>query len=230
MTLATIQEPDSSTAFQVRAAPTSNHPIQLEAGGGHFCVAVQVEQSSVDVVGIDPASVRMQVKGLGTTEAIPPDPGSFSLGDANHDGLLDATMCFSSETLRSLFSKVIGTIHVLATIQFSLQDGHGFRASLPVDVVGPDGTLRPLLAPNPMRPAGVFTFVTTVAGAARLTLFDSHGRRVRTLLEVESLPPGYHDLSITPQGENGHALPSGIYFYRLETKEGVRTGRLTLLR
>jgi hypothetical protein len=132
--------------------------------------------------------------------------------------------------LPALFSKVSGSIHVLATIQFSLQDGHGFRASLPVDVVGPDGTLRPLLAPNPMRPAGVFSFVTTVAGAARLTLFDSHGRRVRTLLDVESLPTGYHDLSITSQGENGHALPSGIYFYRLETKEGVRTGRLTLLR
>src|SRR5207253_8379259 len=111
-----------------------------------------------------------------TTDAIPPDPGSFALGDENHDGLVDVTVCFGSEALRALFSKVTGPLHVLTTIQFSLQDGHGFRASLPVEVVGPDGILRPLLAPNPLRPSGVFTFVTTVEGIARLTLFDSRGR------------------------------------------------------
>jgi hypothetical protein len=44
------------------------------------------------------------------------------------------------------------------------------------------------------------------------------------------MPTGYHDLPIDTHDEDGRALPSGIYFYRLESAEGVRTGRLTLLR
>ncbi len=172
----------------------------------------------------------MEVKGLGSTDAIPADPLSFVVGDANRNGVPDVTACFGSETLRPLFSNVSGSLHVLTTIEFSLQDGHGFRASLPVDVIGPDGKLRPLMAPNPFRASGMFSFVTTVEGAARLTLFDGHGRRVRTLLDVASLPTGYHDLSVDHRDESGRGLPSGVYFYRLETREGIRTGRLALIR
>jgi hypothetical protein len=224
-TLATIEEADSSSAFEVRPALATSRPIQLVAGSGHYCVAMEIPDAPGRVIEIDPFSVRMEVKGLGSTDAIPADPASLVLGDANHNGVPDMTACFGSEALRPLFSKVAGSLHVLTTIEFALEDGHGFRASLPVEVIGPDGTLRPLMAPNPLRASGTFSFVTTVQGAARLTLFDGHGRRVRTLVDVESLPTGYHDLPI----DTG-ALPSGTYFYRLETKEGTRSGRLTLIR
>jgi hypothetical protein len=76
----------------------------------------------------------------------------------------------------------------------------------------------------------MFSFVTTIAGSVRLTLFDSRGRRVRTVLDEPSLPTGYHDIPIDARGEGGKLLPSGIYFYRLETLEGTRTGRLAIIR
>ena len=72
--------------------------------------------------------------------------------------------------------------------------------------------------------------MTTMEGVARLWVFDAHGSRVRTLLDVPMMPTGYHDVPVDTQDENGRALPSGVYYYRLETKEGTRTGRLTLLR
>ncbi len=229
-TLATIQEVDSSRAFAVGPAAAWSRAIQLVAGQGHYCVAIEIPDAPSRVVEIDRLSLRMEVKGLGTTDAVPADPASFALGDANGNGVPDVTACFGSEALRPLFSKVSGTLHALTTIEFSLEDGHGFRASLPVEVIGPDGTLRPLLAPNPLRASGAISFVTTVEGPARLTLFDGHGRRVRTLLDVGSLPTGYHDLPIEARGDTGRGLPSGVYFYRLETREGIRTGRLALIR
>jgi hypothetical protein len=225
-TLATIEE----VQFSRVEASASGHPIHLVAGSGRFCLVIEIPDAPSRVSEIDPLSLRMVVKGLGTTEAIPPDPASLVLGDANGNGVPDMTACFGSETLRALFSKVSGSLRVLATIEFALRDGHGFRASLPVEVIGPDGTLRPLLAPNPLRGSGVLSFVTTAEGPARLILFDGHGRRVRTLLDVESLPVGYHDLSVDPRADTGRELPSGVYFYRLETKEGIRTGRMALIR
>jgi hypothetical protein len=228
-TLAMVTWPDSASATQVRAVG-GPHPIHLEAGDGHYCVALETVDVPSTIVDMDPLTVRMVAKGLGSTDAIPADPASVVLGDANGNGVPDVTMCFGSEALRPLFSRVNGSIHVLTSIEFALMDGRRFHASLPLDVIAPDGTLRPLLAPNPMRPSGTFTFVTTVEGVARLTLFDSHGRRVRSLLDVPMMPTGYHDVPIDTRDQNGRALPSGIYFYRLETKEGIRAGRLTLLR
>jgi len=208
----------------------SSHPIHLEAGDARFCVALETVDIPSNISDLDPLTVIMTVKGFGSTDVIPADPASCVLGDANGTGIPDVSACFGSETLRLLFSRASGSIQTLASVEFMLRNGHVFRAALPLDVIAPDGTLRPLLAPNPLRPSGTFSFVTTVKGMARLTLFDGHGRRVRTLLDVPMMPTGYHDLPIDTHDSEGRALPSGIYFYRLETQEGTRTGRLTLLR
>jgi len=229
VTLARVVWPDSASASRVDAvgAPRAIH---LLAGDAHLCLALETVDLPSSISDMDPLTVRMVAKGLGSTDFIPADPTSVVLGDANRNGVPDVTVCFGSETLRLLFGGVRGSVHVMASIQFALQDGRSFQASLPLDVIGPDGTLRPLLAPNPFRVSGTFSFVTTAEGIVRLWLFDSHGRRVRTLLDVAAMPTGYHDVPIDTQDEDGRALPSGVYFYRLETKEGTRTGRLALIR
>ncbi|HYQ89049.1 MAG TPA: PKD domain-containing protein, partial [Candidatus Binatia bacterium] len=229
-TLARISEADSARAFDARVAPAQGQPIELEAGGGRYCVAMEIVDAPASIADIDRFSVRLRMKGLGNTSAISADPTTFLLGDANGNGIPDATACFTQEDLRRLFGNVRGRLRVSTTIEFSLTNGHGFTATLPVDVIGPDGQLRALMAPNPLRPAGMFSFVTTVVGEARLTLFDSHGRRVRTVLDEPSLPTGYHDVPIDARGESGKSLSSGVYFYRLETPEGTRTGRLAIIR
>lgn len=228
-TLATVYWPDSAAAFNAAQAVAGPHSVQLQAGGGHFCVGIEILDAPASVIEIDPSTVRMAVKGLGAIDAIPADP-RLTFGDANGNGIPDMTACFGSEGLRPLFSKVNGRIHALATIEFTLENGHVFRAPLAVDVVGPDRALSPLLAPNPLRPSGVFSFVTRIEGRARLQLFDSHGRRVRTLLDISSLPTGYHDLPIDTHDQEGRALPSGVYYYRLETVEGTHSGRLAVFR
>jgi hypothetical protein len=193
-------------------------------------VAVEIVDAPTSVLDIDRFSFRMEAKGLGSVDAISADPTRFDLGDADGNGIPDVTTCFSREALRRLFDKVSGRLRVDTTVGFSLLNGHGFRALLPVDVMGPEGSLAVLMAPNPFRAAGMFSFVTTRVGAARLTLFDARGRPVRTALETESLPTGYHDIPIDAREVDGTQLSSGVYFYRLQTLEGIRTGRIAVIK
>jgi len=229
-TLATISEPARARAFQAGGSSAIGRPIQLQAGGGRFCVALELLDVPADIANLDPSSVRMEAKGLGSTDVIYADPSTRVSGDVDRDGAPDVTLCFAREDLRRFFSRVTGALRTSATVSFSLSDGHGFSALLPVEVVGPDGSLRVLTAPNPLRPGGTLSFFTSRAGAARLTLYDSRGRRVRTLLAVSSLAAGYHDIAIDGRSESGGRLPSGVYFYRLEAEEGTRSGRIAILR
>jgi len=229
-TLARISWPDSARAFEARSAtPQASGPLRLQAGGGRFCVAVEIVDAPTSILDFDRFSFRMEAKGLGSVDAISADPTRFDLGDADRNGIPDVTACFTREALRRLFDKVSGRLRVDASVGFSLLNGHGFRAPLSLEVMGPDG-LEVLMAPNPFRNAGMFSFVTTRVGAARLTLFDARGRPVRTPLDTESLPIGYHDIPIDARGEDGTELSSGVYFYRLQTLEGTRTGRMAILK
>ena len=62
------------------------------------------------------------------------------------------------------------------------------------------------------------------AAAARLAVYDVLGREVR-VLAAGVLPAGLHRVRF-----DAGALPSGPYFYRLETPAGTQTRRMLLLR
>ena len=87
------------------------------------------------------------------------------------------------------------------------------------------------VTPNPLNPTGALTFSTVKAGRIRVTLFDIQGRRVRTLLDVAAAAPGTKQVRIggldVPDDEG---QPSGVYFYRIETADGVATGRFAIVK
>jgi len=226
-----IYEPGTARAFQPPSASLlPPGPIRLQSGGGHFWVAVEIPDAPFSIGDVDPFSFRIGVKGLGSTEVLYGDPTTFLAGDADGNGVPDAKIAFTREALRQLFANVKGDVNVAVAVEFSLASGLAFRGSLPIEVIGPDGTLSVVMAPNPMRPAGMLSFVTTRAGYARLLLFDSHGRRVRTVIDDTSLPAGYHDIAIDPRDKAAGGLATGIYYFRLETPEGTRTGRIAIVR
>ena len=90
--------------------------------------------------------------------------------------------------------------------------------------------MKPLLAPSPMRSTSNLTFLTTRSGRLQVGLFDLSGRRVRELMNDFQASAGVHRLSIDGKGEHGEALPSGMYFYRIEAAEGAVSGRLIIAR
>lgn len=88
--------------------------------------------------------------------------------------------------------------------------------------------------PNPFRDNTELAFA--LAGTidpsdpVRVEIFDSTGRRVRTLLSCQALPAGFHRVSWDARDDRGHSLASGIYFARLETNRTQITRKLTLAR
>jgi len=78
--------------------------------------------------------------------------------------------------------------------------------------------------PNPFNPSTIIAFDLPEPGRVTLKLYDVLGREVLTILDRQ-MPAGYH-----PAELDASAIPSGAYFYRLETPGGILTRKMVLLK
>ncbi|HZI89568.1 MAG TPA: hypothetical protein VFD83_03850 [Candidatus Polarisedimenticolia bacterium] len=62
-----------------------------------------------------------------------------------------------------------------------------------------------------------------------MKVFDIGGRLAQHPIAATVLPAGYHEV-LVGRARRGADLPSGIYFYRVETPEGVERGRFAVVR
>ena len=84
--------------------------------------------------------------------------------------------------------------------------------------------------PNPFRGATDLFFGLRSGGRVRLDVWDSSGRRVRTLLD-EELAAGSHSAAWSGSDDDGRRLPAGLYFVRLTAPDdGSFTLRVARLR
>ncbi len=84
-------------------------------------------------------------------------------------------------------------------------------------------------APNPFNPRTTITFEVPAETHAALRIYDLRGGLVRTLLDRE-LMAGRHSVQWNGTSDAGLSLASGVYLYRLETKEETLTRRMLLLK
>ncbi len=78
--------------------------------------------------------------------------------------------------------------------------------------------------PNPFNPQTTITYSLHAAQSVTLRIFDVQGRLVQTLFSGAQ-PAGSYSVVF----DAGH-LPSGTYYYRLETQHGSQTRHMTLVR
>jgi hypothetical protein len=78
--------------------------------------------------------------------------------------------------------------------------------------------------PNPFNPSTKISWQTPVAGWQSLKVYDVLGNVVATLVD-EEIPVGTHE--VIWQATN---LPSGLYFYKLVTKDFVSTKKMMLVK
>jgi hypothetical protein len=78
--------------------------------------------------------------------------------------------------------------------------------------------------PNPFNPASEIRFEIPVGTHATVKIFDVLGKDVTTLVDGY-LPAGMHTVRWDAKD-----TPSGVYFYRLSTREFVQTRKLMVLR
>lgn len=77
--------------------------------------------------------------------------------------------------------------------------------------------------PNPFNPTTTIKYALPKASKIKLEVFNVLGQKVATLVNARKAA-GYHQVTF-----NGRELPSGVYYYRLETDKEFRKTRKSLL-
>jgi len=83
--------------------------------------------------------------------------------------------------------------------------------------------------PNPFNPATTISFVVAEPGHVTLSIFDSAGRLVRTLIDGTSTA-GRREVIWDGRTNDGLAAPSGVYFYRLTAGKSSESKKMVLLK
>ena len=84
-------------------------------------------------------------------------------------------------------------------------------------------------SPNPFNAETAITFRVNVSGHVDLAVFDLAGQRIRTLFSGRR-ETGAHVVRWNGRDDGGTEVASGVYLYRLETREFKEARRLTLLK
>ena len=79
--------------------------------------------------------------------------------------------------------------------------------------------------PNPFNPTTALSFTLPVPGTVKLSVYDTTGRLIETLLD-EAMEAGFHEVMYNAPS----SLSSGTYLYRLETPHAIQTGSMALLK
>jgi hypothetical protein len=78
--------------------------------------------------------------------------------------------------------------------------------------------------PNPFNPSTTVRYDLPRTTFVTLTIFDVLGRQISTIIEEEK-PAGAYQVNVYVPN-----LPSGVYFYRLQARDYVKTKKFVLLR
>ena len=183
-------------------------------------VIAYLEPTGFDALDINLSSLRL----AGSVQAA---PKFATLADHNLNGVPDLMVRFSRPALVPLLALGMNSLEVTG----SLVTGETFACTDQLRVIDPGGGNEAAsVVPNPFNPSGMLSFRTVNPGRVRVTMFDLQGRLVRTLMETRHLPAGEHEVRIDGAGERGGVLPSGVYFYRVDSPDGTITGRFAILK
>jgi hypothetical protein len=107
-------------------------------------------------------------------------------------------------------------------------------ASTGVDERGENGPVEFALGqnfPNPFNPSTTIPYAVpgTVAGETRLTIFNSSGQEVRTLVSGP-VTPGRHTARWDGRDDRGRFVSSGMYVARLKTDGRMKAVKMSFLK
>jgi len=97
------------------------------------------------------------------------------------------------------------------------------------DVVIPSATKLAQNFPNPFNPSTTIKFDLKEKGFVTLKVYNVAGQLVKTLVNGE-MDATTHSITWNGTNDRGGAVASGIYFYKMETKDFSQTKKMVMLR
>ncbi|HOT97746.1 MAG TPA: T9SS type A sorting domain-containing protein [bacterium] len=83
--------------------------------------------------------------------------------------------------------------------------------------------------PNPFNPTTTIDFSVPKASQVKLTVYNMLGQKVKTLVD-RTMVAGTHTIKWDGLDDNGSAVSSGMYIYRLEGQFGVKSHKMMFLK
>jgi len=93
--------------------------------------------------------------------------------------------------------------------------------------VTPDTSLltkNPNNSPNPFNHKTAISYQLTANSQVTLKIYDLAGREIKTLIDGQK-PAGMHTTEWDGTDSKGMKVPSGTYFYRIQTSDGVTSSK-----
>jgi hypothetical protein len=84
--------------------------------------------------------------------------------------------------------------------------------------------------PNPFNPTTTLRFGVAVAGPVEVVVYDTRGRRTRTLWRADHVEAGFRHVSWDGRDDHGQRVASGVYYAHMRTAGRAFTRRLTLVK
>jgi hypothetical protein len=84
--------------------------------------------------------------------------------------------------------------------------------------------------PNPFNPRTMLTYTVPSRGAVNVSIFDTRGARVATLVRNETREAGAYQVGWDGRDDNGAVVSSGVYFARIEHAGATSVRKVVLLK
>lgn len=104
------------------------------------------------------------------------------------------------------------------------------QAASTVDQLPAHGPLAVTGAPNPFNPRTVISYVLPESATVTMSVYDAAGRRVRVLVPGSSLAAGRQESIWDGAGDDGRALPAGMYVVAVEAAGLREMVKVTLVK
>lgn len=208
--------------------------LLLRAGGPDYALHVEPADGSFAPTDIDLASVQLIAHGAGSVDHIGASTKGMTTTDADQNGIMEAVIGFARGDLRLLLSNVSGRKSVEVTLQGRLADGSSFSGNATLDVIGSGAPGKPVasasIRPNPLNPAGILAFTLTRSEMVTIRIYDARGRLARRVLEPKPLEAGSYRIPVEGVTDRGVPLATGLYFFKITTRDGDVSGRFAVLK
>jgi photosystem II stability/assembly factor-like uncharacterized protein len=84
--------------------------------------------------------------------------------------------------------------------------------------------------PNPFNPSTRIKYALPKNSDVKLVVYNAYGQQVRTLVDEAKQAAGYHEIVWNGTNDAGHPVATGAYFYKLTTKDYVRTLKMMFVK